>query len=51
MSNETKMTIIPYINDVELEKERIKEEKKENINMMPVNLDMIGGVTDEEANE
>ena len=28
MSNETKMTIIPYINNVELEKERVKAEKE-----------------------
>lgn len=32
MSNETKMTILPYINNVELEKERVKKEKAEELN-------------------
>ena len=31
MSNETKMTIIPYINNVELEKERVKAEKESEL--------------------
>ena len=48
MSNETKMTIIPYINDVELEKERIKQEKLEE--EPKVDLDKIGD-TDEEVIE
>ena len=45
MSNETKMTIIPYINNVELEKERIKQEKLAD--EPQVDLDKIGGGEDE----
>ena len=34
----------------ELEKERVKAEKEENVNIFPVNLDNIGG-SNEEVNE